>query len=187
MRLSLILRLGALGLLVTWLAMVFSVATAEFRTNERRPMTTWQAMMKMARIILYDEGRFLRRDMPLNTVTIVVPRDSQSGEFVDVTPPERAGTFLFLLITAAGLVLMLVGALIGLLPRTLMLIILSFIGLMALMYYLNQRPLIPLYMKMPDAAVYVIVFKTIWALTLAFASGLFITLGRRAAHRPTPA
>jgi hypothetical protein len=185
MRFSLILRLVGIALLVTSIATVFSFATAEFMTNERKPMTTWQKIVKMTRIIVYDEGRYLRPDMPLKTLTIVVPRGSQGGEFVDVTPPERAGVFVFLVTAAVVLVLMLIGWVIGLLPRALMLTIVGLIGFLGSMYYLNQRPLIPLYMQMPDAAVYVIIYKTMFALALAFASGLFIALGRRAG--PTPA
>src|SRR3954447_22846055 len=147
MRASLILRLAGVALLVAWVAQVFSVTTAEFTTNERRPMTAWQKMVKVTRIVLYDQGRFLHPDAPSNTVTIVVPRDSQGNEFVDVTPPERAGVFLFFAITAAGLILMAVGWVVGLLPRVLMLSILGIVGVLAGMYYLNQRPLIPLYMK----------------------------------------
>src|SRR5687767_3195398 len=186
MRLALILRLAALGLLFGWLAMLFAVTTADFRTNELKPMTTWQTIVKMTRIIVHNGGALLRQDTNVERTTILAPRDANSDEFVDVSPPERAGAFLFVVFVGVGLLLMLVGAVIGLLPKWLMVTILSIIGFFAFMYYLNQRPLIPLYMKMPDAAVYVIMFKTIGAVALAFASGLFFALGRRAARRATP-
>jgi len=187
MRLSLILRLTAFALLAGWITILFAIATSEFTTNELKPMTTWQSIVKMARIITHDGGSLLRQDTNVRKTTIVVPRDRQSGEFVDVTPPERAGAFLFVVTVAAGFVVMLVGAAIGLLPRTLMLIALGAIGFLGFSYYLNQRPLIPLYMKMPDAAVYVILYRTFAALALAFLSGLLFVLGRRAARRSTPA
>ena len=187
MRTSLVLRLAGFGLLAAWVSILFSIATSEFMTNERKPMTAWQSIVKMVRIMVYDEGRFLRQDLNVKSMTIVVPRDAKGGEFVDVTPPERASVFVFLATVVAGLVLMGIGAVIGLLPRTLMLIILGVIVLLGFMYYLNQRPLIPLYMKMPDAAVYVIMYKTMGALVLAFASGLLFVLAACAVRRPTRA
>ena len=187
MRLSLLLRLAGLALLAAWVSIVFAIATSEFRTNEQQPMSPWQAIVKMAKIIAFDEGRYLRPDIAQNKTTTVVPRDRQSSAFADVSQPERAGAFIFLVTTAAGLVIMGIGAVIGLLPRTPMLIVLGAIGVLAFMYYLNQRPLIPLYMKMPDAAVTVIIFRTLGALALAFASGLLLVLGARAARSSTPA
>ena len=174
---SLLLRLAGLAMLFAWIAILFSVATAEFRTSERQPMTTWQAIVKMAKIIVFDRGRYLSPDMPLD----------RSNDFLDVTPPERAGVFIFLVTGASGLLLMGAGALTGLLPRTPMLIVLGVIGVLAVMYYLNQRPLIPLYMKMPNAAVYVIIFRTLGVLALAFGSGLLLVLGARTARNSTPA
>jgi hypothetical protein len=185
MRLSLVLRVAAFGLLVVWLCMLFAVATSEFKTEN-----TWQTLAKMVTIILYDGGRFLRQDLNVNTVPIVREREvdgKRKVESIDVTPPERAGTFVFIVTTAAGLVVMLVGGLIGLLPKRLMRWVLGVIALLAFMYYLNQRPLIPLYLQMPDAAVYVIMFKTLGAFAVAFVSGLLFALGARSAHRATPA
>jgi hypothetical protein len=166
---------------------VFSIATSEFRTNEQRPMTPWQAIVKMAKIIAFDEGRYLRPDIPPNKTTIVVPRDRQGDKFVDISPPERAGVFIFLATMAAGLAIMGIGAVIGVLPRALMLIVVGIVGVLGFMYYLNQRPLIPPYMKMPDAAVTVIMFRSLGALALAFGSGLLLVVGARAARRSLPA
>jgi hypothetical protein len=186
MQLSLVLRLAAVALLVVWLVQLFMITTDEFTTDDGKPMSTVQKIVKMIQIIRYDEGRFLRPDMPVSTIPIVVPYGSRPNEVVNVRAPERAGVFLFMAATAAGLVLMLIGWAIGLLPRLLMLVILGFIGFFAGMYYLNLRPVIPLFMKMRDAAAYVILFKAIFALALAFAAGLFFAFARRAARQPTP-